>query len=79
MDVGAGAAGGVLEHAASKIERSVIAAKNFIRSLEVVFSIARVDSFTSLSCKRVSKASISGAMDPCNEISSESSSIQCMA
>ena len=41
VDVGVGAAGGVLEHAASKIERSVIAAKNFVRSLEVVFSIAR--------------------------------------
>ena len=41
MGVGPGVAGGVLEHAVSKIETRVIAAKNFVKSLEVVLSIAR--------------------------------------
>jgi len=40
VGVGTGAAGGVLEHAASKVEASVIAAKSLVRWLEGVLSIA---------------------------------------
>ena len=40
MGVGAGAAGGVLEHAASKVEAGVIPTKSLVRWLEAVLSIA---------------------------------------
>ena len=78
--MGAGAAGGVLEHAANKVETGAIAAKSFVRWFESGGFVHNELIPSRFWCANgSSKVCISGASDGCNEITAESSLIRLVA